>query len=207
MAPRWLRLCFMAGVVVGMFLFIWRLASEEEKKEATLMTVCWAQGQAHYPETAEQRDACPVGVQLLEWRKPTKTVRWAMDREFDGYKRSHRDAVAWVNKELGFEALKMDDSAIAPDITIEHGSYGEGRGLMSTKHRMAGEDITATILVKAPGDIREWLLEEEHELLHALGLAHDRRGIMSKTLDEGEGMKVWLLHEKDREALRALLIP
>ena len=204
LAPRWSRYCFIAGFVTGMFLLIWWMAREEEK-EVTFLDVCWYGGQAHYLETEEAKADCPGGGAPLHWKKKTKTVRWDFGPDFDTYKRSHQKAIDWVNKELGFKALDttFDDSA---DITIHQGSYeGSEGGAMATQHFKHDGTISAVIVVKHPVSIREWMLEEEHELLHALGLAHDRTGIMSKSLDEGEGMKIWLLHEKDRDALRDLL--
>jgi hypothetical protein len=203
--PTWLRLTLGLSLTAGMFLWIWHLSTEEEKHEATLLTVCWYDGQAHYPETAQVAEACPAGVELLEWSKQPKTVGWVFPEAFDTYRRSHRDAIAWVNKELGVVALVETDGPA--DITIEWGSANEGHGLMNTKHFKEGDTIRAVISVLKPGDIREWMLEEEHELLHALGLAHDRRGIMSKSLAEPDGQKAWLLHKRDRKALRELLSP
>ena len=203
--PMWLRLTLGLSLTAGMFLWIWHLSAEEEKHEATLLTVCWLDdGQAGYPETEEERASCPTELQLLKWRKQPKTVWWEFPEAFDSYLESHQDAMAWVNKELGFTALVEADGPDA-DITIEWGSVNEGRGLMHTKHFRDGDSIRAVISVLKPGDIREWMLEEEHELLHALGLAHDRRGIMSKSLAEPDGQKAWLLHKRDRKALQELL--
>lgn len=205
--PMWLRLTLGLSLTTGMFLWIWHLNAEEEKHEATLLTVCWLDdGQAGYPETEEERATRPTELQSLKWDKQPKTVRWEFPGAFDNYLESHRDAMAWVNKELGVIAL-VEASGPDADITIEWGSVNEGRGLMNTKHFKDGDNIRAVIAVVKPGNIREWMLEEEHELLHALGLAHDRRGIMSETLEEGEDMKVWLRHKKDRTALRELLVP
>jgi len=202
--PPWARLTIALSFAGAMFVLIWWMAKEEEKREATLMEVCWKDGVAHYPETQEVKDACPGGVELLSWDKRSKEVYWSFGEDFESFHDSHREAVKWVNDELGYTALIHSESPKA-DIVIVHGSANVGRGAMSTSHRKENGEIKATITVRTPTNIRAWMLEEQHELLHALGLAHDRTGIMSQSLDEPDGMKVWLLHDKDRKALQKLL--
>jgi len=201
--PGWARLTIALSVAGAMFALIWWMAKQEDAREDTFMEVCWdGDGVAHYPETKEQKDACPGGVELLQWRKNLKGVYLS---DYGMLEESHREAMKWVNNELGFQALIHSESPDA-DIVIRRGDLNEGEGAMSTSHKMVDGVIQATITVRSTVDSREWMLEEQHELLHALGLAHDRSGIMSKSLDEPTGMKVWLLHNKDREALRELLL-
>ena len=203
--PTWIRWTFLGLFVIGMFSLIWWMDKEETEREATLMTVCWdAEGVAHYQD--EGNYMCPSGVELLQWTKKTKEVYWSFAPDFNVYGESHRNAVKWVNDELGFEALLLSESPLA-DIVIVHGSVNEGSGSMHTSHTKTNGKIRATITVRTPSNIRAWMIEEEHELLHALGLAHDRSGIMSpKAGQEPNGMRVRLLHDKDRKALRDLLL-
>jgi hypothetical protein len=196
----WARLAIGLSLAIGMFLGIWKMAAKEEAKEAVFLEVCWVGGQAYYQGV---RDSCPEEMEPLQWKKRHKTVSWVFDSSFDVYLDSHKRAVEWVNKELGFEALRMVDGDA--DIVMLHGSANEGKGAMSTSHSRVDGKISATITVRHPQDIRAWMLEEQHELLHALGLAHDRSGIMSESLDEPDGVKIWLLHRKDRKALQELL--
>lgn len=201
--PGKYRYPMLAALTGGMFFSIWWMQSEETKHEATFMDVCWVGGTAHYPDTPEAKEACPGGTQQLAWAKRTITVKWDLGPEFNVFKESHELAMKWWNKQLGWDQFVTPDDNIIPDVRVVHGSVS-GTGAMSTSHTTDGDTIAATITVKRPGNIREWMLEEQHELGHVLGLAHDRSGIMKKSLDEGEDMKVWLLHDKDRDAIRAL---
>lgn len=205
--PMWLRLTLALSLVGGMFLWIGIWAEKQYDKEAPFMKVCWSNGIAYHPTTQDQVDACPGEVIDLMWVKKTKTIYWDLGPEFDVYKDdAHQRAVAWVNKELGFKAVEISDTGDA-DITIVHGSYNEGSGAMHTKHHRIGDVIRATITVRAPGDTREWMLEEQHEILHALGLAHKSSGIMKKSLKEPSDRQLtWLLRDNDRAALRKLLL-
>jgi len=203
--PLWIKGLIMTPLMAGMFYTVWWMQNEETKREATLMDVCWdAEGVAHYPETQEQKDACPGGAQPLSWVERHKSVYWDLSPEFDVYREGHFTAMKWWNKELGWDQFVESETKGMADIVIVHGSVNEGRGAMSTSHTKSATGIKAVIVVKVPGNIRQWMLEEEHELGHALGLAHDRSGIMKKDLSEGEKMKVWLLHDKDRDAIRSL---
>lgn len=205
--PMLVRLSIAAFVVASMVILILWMAGNEMDQEPTFLEVCWKDGVAHYSENEEQVASCPAGIKALKWGKTPKTVRWNLEQDYDVYLDSHKRAMQWVNNELGFEALRPT-SDLHADIILSSGSYG-GEGAMHTSHYRitAGGDIHASIVVNAPGDTRQWMLEEQHELLHALGLAHDRRGIMSLSLDEPGGPRVWLLHSKDKKALRDLLVP
>lgn len=203
--PMWARLAIGLSIAAGMFLWIGIGAEKSYDKEPPFLKVCWENGVAHYPETQDQIDACPGEVIELLWVKKTKTIHWGLGPDFDDYKDSHQRAVDWVNDELGFKAVEMTIGDA--DIVINHGSYeGSANGAMATKHTKEGDVIRATIMVKAPGDTRQWMLEEQHEILHALGLAHKSTGIMKKSLAEPNGQRVWLLRDNDREALRKLLL-
>lgn len=203
--PMWARLTIGLSITAGMFLWIGIGAERSHDEELPFLEVCWEGGVAHYPETTAQKNACPGGVIELLWAKKTKTIHWDMSSDFDAYRDSHQRAVAWVNKELGFRALEMAYGDA--DITIVHGSYSEGSGSMHTSHHRIGDVIRATITVRAPGDTRRWMLEEQHEILHALGLAHKSSGIMKKSLKEPDDRQlVWLLRPNDRAALRKLLL-
>lgn len=205
--PMWARLAIALTIAVGMFLFIGIQAEKQYDREDPFMVVCWdAEGAAHYPDEAEKTTSCPSGEQLLQWNKKTKTVLWDFDSEFDVYLESHSMAIERTNEDLGLDALAMTTSGPA-DITIVHGS-ANSNGIMSTSHyRSSDGTITAIIRVKKPGDTRAWMLEERHELLHALGIAHKSSGIMRKTLEEPEDRQLsWLLRPNDRKALRKLLL-
>lgn len=203
--PMWLRITLGLSLAAGMFLWIGISAEKQYDKEAPFLKVCWVNGTAHYPETQDEIDSCPGEVIDLMWAKKTKTIHWDMPKDFDVYLESHQMAVDWVNKELGFKAIEM--AAGDADITIVQGSVTEGRGSMHTKHHRIGDVIRATITSRTPGDTREWMLEEQHEILHALGLAHKSSGIMRKTLEKpGDPQRDWLLRDNDREALRKLLL-
>lgn len=203
--PMWLRLTIGLSLVAGVFLWIGIGAEKAMDKEPPFLEVCWKDGVAHYPTNVDTTAACPGGVIKLQWAKKTKTIRWDMPADFDTYLSSHQLAVAWVNKELGFEAMRMTTGDA--DIVINHGNYeGPKNGAMATQHFKKDDIIRAVIMVKVPGDTRQWMLEEEHEILHALGLAHKSTGIMSRSLDEAGKQKVWLLRPNDRKALRKLLL-
>ena len=125
--PMWLRLSIGISIAAGMFLCIGIIAERSYDKEPPFMKVCWENGVAHYPENQDQIDNCPGEVIDLMWEKKTKTIHWDLGPDFDVYKDdAHQRAVAWVNEELGFEALEM--SSGNADITIVHGSYNEGSG-------------------------------------------------------------------------------
>lgn len=195
----------MLVIAVVMFGLIWYMNHERTKSEATVMGLCWdSSGQAHYPEKWGVNAPCD-SPRALRWTKAPKLVHWKMPSYFDSYADSHRRAMDFWNKELGHEHFRPTSDESLADITIVVGSFGDGSGAMSTSHREVDGKISATITVKAPSDVRRWMLEEQHELGHVLGLAHDQTGIMNPELDETDGMRVWLLHEKDRTALTDLL--
>lgn len=205
--PQWARLASMLTMAAMMFTLIWYMQNEETKREGTMMGLCWdSKGQAHYPEKWDINAYCD-DPQPLDWKKSPKLVYWGMPKEFDTYADSHRDAMDFWNKELKQKHFISTDVESMADITIVWGSANEGTGSMSTSHRKVDGRIVATITVKTPGNIRQWMLEEQHEYGHALGLCHDRSGLMSPSLDEGEEMKVWLLHAKDRDAVLDSLLP
>jgi len=184
-----------------MFLLIWHLQKKETEREATMMGLCWGHtGQAHYPEKWQVNASCN-SPQPLNWKKSPKLVYWDLPSDFDGYRKSHEEAMAFWNKELGHDHFKETMLKDIADVTIVWGAANDGIGVMSTNHKRQGDRITATITVKKPGDVRQWMLEKQHELGHVLGLAHDRTGIMNPELDESDGMKIWLLHDKDRKAV------
>jgi len=202
--PGKYRYPMLAALMGGMFFSIWWMQAEETKNEATFMDVCWVNGAAHYPETPKDKASCPGGTEQLSWAKRSITIYWAMPKDFDVYLDSHKEAMKWWNKQLGWKQFVSVSDDANPDVRIIHGSVS-GKGAMSTSHTRSNGVMRATITVKQPGNIRQWMLEEQHELGHVLGLAHDRRGIMSPSLDETEDqMKVWLLHDKDRDAIRDL---
>lgn len=201
--PLWLQGAIFLPALAGMFYTVWWMQNEETKKEAVFMDVCWGAGVAHYPETPETKEACPGGVEKLSWPQKTITVYWGMDINFGDYIESHVMAMEWWNKHLGWNQFVPGEIAEDSDVVIIQGGASES-GAMSTSHSRTGSRITATITVKKPGNIREWMLQEQHELGHVLGLAHDRSGIMKRNLSEGEKMKVWHLHDKDRDAIRSL---
>jgi len=206
--PMWARLAIGLSIAAGMFLWIGIGAERQYDREAPFMEVCWSNGVAHYPETQEQIDNCPEEVTDLKWAKKTKTLMWSLESEYGVYKGAHQDAVTWVNKELGFKAISLvgGDSGDA-DITMVSGSVNEGRGAMVTSHTRTGDNIHAVITVRVPGDTRQWMLEERHEILHALGLPHKSSGIMKKSLKEPSDKQLaWLLRPNDRKALRKLLL-
>lgn len=203
--PMWLRLTIGLSLAAGMFLWIGIGAEKAMDEEPPFLEVCWKDGVAHYPTNFDTAAACPGGVIKLQWVKKTKTIRWDMPANFDVYLWSHQRAVAWVNEELGFEAVRMTTGDA--DIVINQGDYeGSKNGAMATQHSKKDGVIQAVIMVKVPGDTRQWMLEEKHEILHALGLAHKSTGIMSKSLDEADKQRVWLLRPNDRKALRKLLL-
>jgi hypothetical protein len=203
--PTWLRITIGLSIAAGMFLWIGISAERQYDREEPLMKVCWSDGVAHYPETQEQIDSCSEGVIDLMWTKKTKTLRWDLGPEYDVYKGAHQDAVDWVNDELGFDAVELTEGDA--DITIVSGSVNESSGRMHTSHTKVDDEIRATITIHVPGDTRQWMLEEQHEILHALGLAHKSSGIMRKTLEKpGDPQRAWLLRDNDRKALRELLL-
>ena len=205
--PQWLRLTIGLSIAAIMFVTIWWMQGEEAKREATMMGLCWdSSGQAHYPE-GMARDANCDSPQPLSWKKSPKLVYWDFDKEFDVYSESHDYALEFVNDNLGEIHLIKTQSRSSADIVITHGSANEGTGAMTTRHNKTGDRIVCTITVKKPQNIRQWMLEEEHELLHCLGLAHDRSGIMSPQLAEGDQMQVWHLHSVDRDAILSSLRP
>lgn len=201
--PLWIQAAIFLPLVAGMFLMIRGMHKAETEREDTFMEVCWSAGVAHYPEDQEAKDACPGGTQQLLWPRKSMKVYWGMGPDFDEYRRSHEEAMRFWNKALGWEQFDEVYDPKMADITIVHGS-ASSHGAMSTSHSKKDGVITATIIVKKPGNIREWMLQEQHELGHCLGLAHDRSGIMKRDLSEGEQMKVWRLHDKDRDAIRSL---
>jgi hypothetical protein len=206
--PMWARLAIALTIAVGMFLFIAIQAEKQYDREDPFMTVCWNEGVAHYPDEADKETSCPSGEELLQWDKKTKTVRWDfIGTDFDVYLDSHSRAIERINDDLGFEALSIITSGPA-DITMEHGMANIGNGSMSTSHYKSSVGaITAIIRVKTPKDTRSWMLEERHELLHALGLAHKSSGIMKRSVEEPSDRQLsWLLRPNDRKALRKLLL-
>jgi hypothetical protein len=205
--PQWARLVSMITVAAGMFALVWYMQSEETKREGTMMGLCWdSQGKAHYPEKWDVNAYCD-DPQPLDWKKSPKLVYWDLPKDFDSYSESHKLAMKFWNKELDQEHLVQTIDRELADITIVWGSANEGTGSMSTSHTKVGDRITATITVKTPGDVRRWLLEEQHEYGHVLGLCHDRSGLMNPGLDEGEEMRVWLLHQIDLDAVLDSLRP
>ena len=205
--PQWARLASMLAVAGGMFALIWYMQKKETEAEATMMGICWdSQGRAHYPEKWEVNAKCE-SPQPLDWKKSPKLVYWDFPDDFDDFRSSHDEALKFWNNELGHDHFKETLVEDIADVHILWGSANDGTGAMSTSHRKVGERIIATITVKRPSDIRRWMLEEQHELGHVLGLAHDRSGIMNPELQEGEEMKVWLLHKKDRKAVLESLAP
>lgn len=201
--PLWMQGIMWVPLVAGMFYTVWWMQKEETKTEAIFMDACWQAGVAHYPEDQETKDACPGGTETLSWAKRTITVYWGMEPDFSDYVESHVMAMEWWNKQLGWDQFVAAEAQADADVAILHGD-ASGSGAMSTSHKRQGDRMTATISVKKPGNIREWMLQEQHELGHVLGLAHDRSGIMKRDLSEGEQMKVWHLHDKDRDAIRSL---
>jgi len=206
--PMWGRLTVGLSVAAAMFIMIWWMQGEESKREAKMMGICWdVSGQAHYPEKWDRDSKDCADPQPLNWKKSPKLVYWDFDKEFDGYLESHRLALEFVNDNLEQVHLIETNSMAAADIIITHGSANEGTGAMATRHNKINGRIVATIIVKKPQDTRQWMLEEEHELLHCLGLAHDRSGIMNPQLKEGEHQQVWHLHKVDRDAILSSLRP
>lgn len=204
--PMWIRLASAITLAIVMFVWIGIGAEKAADRELPFLEVCWDSGGARYPENTKQREACPIPVVELKWDKPVKTVYWDMGPEYNAYRDSHKRAIQWVNDELGFVALV--ESQEEADITIVSGSYARGEGDMHTRHHKFDSKIRAIITVKAPRDIRSWMLEEQHELLHALGLAHKSTGIMSRSLAEpSDRQLIWSLRPNDRAALRKLLLP
>jgi hypothetical protein len=205
--PTWQRLSIGLSLTVFMFGLIWWMQGEEAKREATMMGLCWdASGQAHYPEGMD-RDANCTTPKPLSWKKSPKLVYWDFDKEFDGFKESHDDAIKYANDGLEEVHFVKTDNKAAADIIITHGSANVGNGAMSASHKKTDDRIVCTITVKKPGNTREWFLEEEHELFHCVGLAHDRSGIMSLRLAEGDQMRVWHLHPVDQDAILSSLRP
>ena len=205
--PQWARISSMLFIAVNMFGLIWYMKNEEAKNEATMMGLCWdSEGRAHYPEKWDVNAYCD-DPQSLDWKVSPKLVYWDFKSDFDTYLDSHEGAMSWWNKELGQVHLIETQSKESADILIVWGSVNEGTGSMATSHRKVGNRIVATITVRTPGDIRQWMLEERHEFGHALGLAHDRSGIMNPDLDERGEMKVWSLHSRDRQAVLDSLQP
>lgn len=205
--PQWLRISSALSVAVFMFGLIWWMHGEEAKREATMMGLCWdASGQAHYPEGMARNATC-ANPEPLSWKKSPKLVYWDFDKEFDGYERSHDDAIRFANDGLGQVHFIKTGNRAGADIVIVHGSANVGLGAMSASHSKIDDRIVCTITVKKPGNVREWMLEEQHELFHCVGLAHDRSGIMSLSFDEGDGMVLWPLHSVDRAAILSSLLP
>ena len=205
--PMWARLTIGISIAAAMFTAIWWMQKEEAKREATMMGLCWdLSGQAHYPEGMERNAPCD-SPKPLRWKKSPKLVYWDFDKEFNSYGESHDDAIKFANDGLGQVHFVKTNSKVGADIIITHGSANVGKGRMSASHKKTDGRIVCTVKVKKPGNIREWMLEEQHELFHCEGLAHDRSGIMSLTLDEGDGMRVWHLHEVDRTAILSSLQP
>jgi len=205
--PMWARLTIGLSVAAAMFTMIWWMHKEESKREATMMGLCWdVTGQAHYPEKWAINANCNSPTPL-SWKKSPKLVYWYLDDKFDGYLSSHEYAMDFINEEIGSEHLIKTNIIEEADVIITHSSMNIGNGSMATSHKKIDDRIVATITVKSPGDIRRWMLEEQHEFGHVLGLAHDRTGIMNPDLDEGSQMRVWPLHAVDRDAILSSLQP
>jgi hypothetical protein len=205
--PMWARLTIGLSIAAGMFGLIYWMQGEETKREGTMMGLCWdAQGQAHYPEKWDVNAYCE-DPQPLDWKKSPKLVYWDLPGEFNSYSKSHELAMEFWNKELDHKHFIPTNVKSSADVLIVWGSANEGTGAMTTSHHKIGDRIVATITVKKPGNSRQWMLEEQHEYGHALGLCHDRSGLMNPSLDEGEEMRVWLLHRKDLDAVLDSLRP
>jgi len=207
--PQWLQ-TLLAGVVVGgMFALVWYTQKESRKQEAVFMGICWdAAEQAHYPVDGIH-DANCANPQPLNWTKSPKLVYWGLSEDYEVYRReSYKLALDFWNKAVGKHVVEATDNEAEADIEILDGAH-DGHGAMATSHCRQGGQTHATILVKAPGNIRLFMLQLEHELGHAMfGLSHDRgRSIMHPRAGEGEeeSLRVWFVTEKDKKAIRAYL--
>jgi hypothetical protein len=204
MWPQKKRLASMGALGLVMFLVVYVGWKEADKRQATLMTVCWEHAHAVYQGDLVT-PTCPAPVELI-WAKKTKLVFWGLGSDRALHRGSLTRAIKYWNKGLDHTVLEETKDRDKADIVIIEQSGASGK--TATSHVNLGDgDLHSRIKIRdGMINTRRFMLELEHELGHALGLAHDAgASIMNRTLPEVGGQKIWLITEKDRKRLRKVM--
>jgi predicted Zn-dependent protease len=197
---------------MAIFVLVWGsvvyvAGKEADKSQPTLMTVCWTP--AYGANVAVYQDeiltpTCDAPEELV-WAKKTKKVYWAMPPEYDVHREGYRLALKYWNSNLNYTVFVVVDTAEEADVVIQP---RPDSGKTATSHSRTLDGAISSVINIRSGltDIRRFMLDLQHELGHALGLAHDLgSSIMNKNLEEGDTLIVWLVTEKDKKRLKEIM--
>ncbi len=176
----------------------------------TVTSVCWdRQGRAHYQ--GDQGSTC--AAKKFSWTKKVKTVYFDDQAgEYAVYRDSFDAALAFWNGQLDQQVFVSTNKPLLADITVQ---FGVDTGLQQagyTTHSRNNGNLTSSVTIEQPGDIRLTYLYIAHELGHSgFGLGHDmefrNRSIMNTAIGDMEGSKMnyWYAQQEDIEAIQAML--
>lgn len=183
-----------AGVLVSVAigLIVYGVATHSEEG---LLYVCWIDGRAHYTGGAEVDDGPCEGAEELVWpssQVPMSVAAQAFGSEDffavgDVQREALDSAIRDINQQVGFALLVPVGDGAGADILVHRGGVldasgvaatGEERPLGFVRHHRSDMGDTFTIrcdvwIDSNIGSLRLEYLVIHHELLHAIGLAHD----------------------------------
>lgn len=223
----------LAVVVIGLIIY-----GVTTHTEAGLLQVCWLDGRAHYVEGTELDDGACEGSEELVWPEsqiPLAVAAQASDVQgFVAPGASQREAldsaIRDINQQVGFALLTPVGDGAGADVVVHLGEAvdagrirGAGAGeerarpLGFARHHRTNSGGQPALrcdlhIYSTVGSLRGEYLVIHHELLHAIGLAHDddnpASAIYPFTSDDTmwERMQAARITDHDRALIRELYL-
>lgn len=222
----------LAVVVIGLIIY-----GVTTHSEPGLLQVCWVDGQARYVEGTEVDDGACEGAEELVWPSsqiPLSVAAQAPDVQgFVSQGAPQREAldsaIRDINQQVGFALLASAGDGAGADIVVHLGEAvdaggirGAGAGeersrpLGTARHHRTNSGgqlaLRCDLHIYNVGSLRGEYLVIHHELLHAIGLAHDpdnpASAIYPFTADDSmwERMQAARITDFDRALIRELYL-